>query len=418
MSTHLRRPWHWAVEHPILTVFIVALGVRVVVAVGINVMHDGTLFPDDRFFFDLANDRANGQSSGWEPYEHELFENTATFLWPLTWVFIVTGSTLLAGQLLVAIAGAGAAALTTAVGLRALRPPFAIFAGIAVTVLPSMVLWSSLTLKDAFVWCAVAGIGLAVCELSGSTTRFVVVALVTVALVILLSHLRAQSVVVAVWALAIALILGPGADRYRRAAFGILALLILPVYLGYGVAGLDYIRESSPEVEVRRGGNAVGASTALTCDASKGGLSGKIEHLPCGLPAVVLRPYPWETDGSTSVRLARLEAIVWYPLLAVSLYGLALSWPKRRWLAFPALDAGAIVLVYALTEGNIGTAFRHRAEAIWAVALFAAVAAQRIADRRRSPIREEPSQPGHGAGDVEHTAGETHATTLARGNGG
>ena len=216
----------------------------------------------------------------------------------------------------------------------------------------------------------------------GRGQRFAAVGAGIVVLLFALSHLRDQSFVIAVWALAVALLLGSGTDWPRRALFGVAVLLVLPAVLGYGLGGIPWIKDASPEVEVRRTGNAVGASTALTCDATKGGISGKIEHLPCGLPAVVLRPYPWETDGSTSVRLARLEALLWYPLLILSIYGLFRGWSRRRWLGFPALYAGAIVLVYALTEGNIGTAFRHRAEAVWAVALFAALGAQTIADRR------------------------------------
>jgi hypothetical protein len=412
VSTHLRRLWHWAVEHPILAVFIVALAVRAVVAVGINVLHDGTLFADDRFFFDLAHDKATGADAQWDPYERDLFTRTATFLWPLTGVFIVTGTTLLAGQLLVAIAGAGAAALTTAVGLRALRPPFALFAGIVVAVLPSMVLWSSLTLKDAFVWCTVAGMGLAVCELSGSARRFIAVAAVTVVLVVLLSHLRDHSTVVALWALAASLAIGPGADRRRRATFGVAMLLVMPAVLGYGVAGISFYRDATTSLEERREGNAVGASSALTCDRGRQGFEAKIEHLPCGFPAVMLRPYPWESAGSTSVRLARFEAILWYPLLAAALYGATRSWPLRRWLAFPAVNGAMIVVVYALTEGNLGTAFRHRAEAIWAVALFAAVALEKVVGRRR-----EPEVPLRGA-IREDMAMQTAPTTLTRGNGG
>jgi hypothetical protein len=385
VKARLVRLWEWALEHPVLAVFIVALAVRAVVAVGINVLHDGTLFADDRFFFFLADDRARGDTSGWAPYEHDLFDRTATFLWPLTWVFMATSSTLLAGQLLVAAAGAGAAALTTAVGLRALRPAWAIAAGLVVAVLPSMVLWSSLTLKDAFVWCTVAAIGLAVCELTGSTRRFVVVAAGTVVLLFLLAHLRDHSVVVACWALAASLAIGPGADRLRRAIFGAVVLLALPVYLGYGIAGIPYVRDANRTVEERREGNAEGAATALTCDRGRSGFSGKVEHLPCGFPAVVLRPYPWETAGSTSVRLARVEAILWYPLLAAALYGVTRSWPVRRSLAFPVVNGAAIVLVYALNEGNLGTAFRHRAEAIWAVALCAALGLEKLSDRRRAP---------------------------------
>ena len=97
--------------------------------------------------------------------------------------------------------------------------------------------------------------------------------------------------------------------------------------------------------------------------------------------------------ASTSVRLARLEALLWYPLLILSIYGLFRGWSRRRWLGFPALSAGGIVLVYALTEGNIGTAFRHRAEAVWAVALFAALGAQTIADRRARPVDAAPQEP-------------------------
>jgi hypothetical protein len=393
VKTAARGLWGWALAHPILAVFLLALVVRVVVAIGIFVVHDGTMFPDDRFFFSLADERVSGASAQWTSYEHALFDNTATFLWPLTAVFWVTGSSVLAGQLLVAVAGAGAAALTTAIGVRALRVPWAIAAGAVMATLPSVVLWSSLTLKDAFVWCVVAGIGLAVCELEGAGKRFAAVGAGIVVLLFALSHLRDQSFVIAVWALAVALLLGSGTDWPRRAFFGVAVLLVFPAVLGYGLGGIPWIRDASPEVEVRRTGNAVGASTALTCDATKGGISGKIEHLPCGLPAVVLRPYPWETDGTTSVRLARLEALLWYPLLILSIYGLLRGWSRRRWLGFPALYAGAIVLVYALTEGNIGTAYRHRAEAVWAVALFAALGAQTIADRRARSVDVDAQEP-------------------------
>jgi len=189
-------------------------------------------------------------------------------------------------------------------------------------------------------------------------------------------------------------------------------LLVMPAVLGYGVAGISFYRDATSSLEERREGNAVGASSALTCDRGRQGFEAKIEHLPCGFPAVMLRPYPWESAGSTSVRLARFEAILWYPLLAAALYGVTRSWPQRRWLAFPAVNGAMIVVVYALTEGNLGTAFRHRAEAIWAVALFAAVALEKVVGRRREP---EVALRGAIRKDM---AMQTAPTTLTRGNGG
>ena len=103
--------------------------------------------------------------------------------------------------------------------------------------LPSMVLWSSLTLKDAFVWCVLAALGLVVCELDGPPARVVGVTTAGVVLLFLMDHLRDQTFVVAVWAFALALVLGGGRQLRERAAIGVAVLVLVPALLGYGVAG-------------------------------------------------------------------------------------------------------------------------------------------------------------------------------------
>ena len=382
MKVSLIRLWAWAVEHPVLFVFAVALAARFVLAVGVSVFHDGALFPDDAYFQRLAREMANGHSAQWASYDHAVFRQTATFLLPLT-ALARLGSAVLPGQLMVATAGAGAAALTTAIGLRVLRPRWAIAAGAVMALLPSMVLWSSLTLKDAFVWCVLAGLGLVVCELDGPPARVVLVTAVGVALLCLMDHLRDQTFVVAVWAFAIALVLGGGKQMRERAAIGVAVLILLPASLGYGVAAASWLDHSINGVGIRREGNTIGAASALACAKTDSDVNGIVTHLPCGLRAVVLRPYPWEHSGSLGLNLARLETFAWYPLVALALYGLTRSWSVRRTLAFPALASVGSVIVYASVEGNLGTAFRHRAEAVWGVALLAALGAQTISDRRR-----------------------------------
>ena len=39
-------------------------------------------------------------------------------------------------------------------------------------------------------------------------------------------------------------------------------------------------------------------------------------------------------------------------------------------LAFPVLAGAATLAMYGLTEGNLGTAYRHRGEFVWVVALL------------------------------------------------
>ncbi len=113
-----------------------------------------------------------------------------------------------------------------------------------------------------------------------------------------------------------------------------------------------------------------------------------MRYLPTGVTVVGLRPWPWESSSaSLGIRFARAEALVWYPLLLLALVGITAIRRHRRTLAFPVLAGGAILMMYGLTEGNLGTAYRHRGEFVWVVALLAAIGAERIAawrsERRR-----------------------------------
>jgi hypothetical protein len=234
-------------------------------------------------------------------------------------------------------------------------------------------------------------------ELAGPLARFVAILAVGIVLLVLMDHLRDQTFIVAVWAFAAALVLGGGKQQRERALVGIAALLILPAALGYGVAGSSWIDESIHGSVVRREGNTIGADSALACADTDNDVGGIVAHMPCGLPAVLLRPYPWESGGSLGLDLARVEALLWYPLLALGLFGLTRAWPSRRALAFPVLASAGSLLVYASVEGNLGTAYRHRAEAVFGVALLAALGAQVISDRWRrepEPIAEAPVPAG------------------------
>ena len=91
------------------------------------------------------------------------------------------------------------------------------------------------------------------------------------------------------------------------------------------------------------------------------------------------------------MRLARIEALVWYPLVALALFGLAGAWRMRRALAFPVLCGGGVLAMYGLTEGNLGTAFRHRGELVWVTLLLATVGIARLAALRQPSARAAPA---------------------------
>jgi hypothetical protein len=89
--------------------------------------------------------------------------------------------------------------------------------------------------------------------------------------------------------------------------------------------------------------------------------------------------------------LARVEALAWYPLVALALFGLGGAWRRRQALAFPILSGCAVLVMYGLTEGNLGTAYRHRGELVWAVVLLATLGAERLVHRRQASTRASSS---------------------------
>jgi hypothetical protein len=107
-----------------------------------------------------------------------------------------------------------------------------------------------------------------------------------------------------------------------------------------------------------------------------------LAHLPLGLFVMLMEPVPWDSGGSLALRFARWEMILWYPALSLALIGLVAARRFLRQLLFPILFGGGLLLVAALTEGNIGTAYRHRGEFVWIVIVLAVVAGKWLVDRR------------------------------------
>jgi len=105
-----------------------------------------------------------------------------------------------------------------------------------------------------------------------------------------------------------------------------------------------------------------------------------LSYLPIGLAYAVFAPVPLSTRRIQELITAP-EMVWWYVLC---LGALVTVWRNRRgWraLAPVVLTAGGLLLVLALTEGNIGTLFRHRGMVVPFVALLAAPALAQLAGR-------------------------------------
>ena len=124
-----------------------------------------------------------------------------------------------------------------------------------------------------------------------------------------------------------------------------------------------------------------------------------LKRLPRGLINTLVRPYPWEfraisslsvSDGSSvagtvswAKLFAGLESFVWVVLYLLALVGVWGSRGKFAEMMFPIFIIVSISLSGAIVHGNLGTAFRHRGQFLFALAILASGGVQVIGDRQK-----------------------------------
>ncbi|MBK5305892.1 MAG: hypothetical protein JJD92_04310 [Frankiaceae bacterium] len=401
-------------SHPVLTVAIVALGVRLAAAVLMHVVGVWPVEPDEQQYIDLAGVIASGApASAWDPaWGHDLFVQTATYLVPVITLFKVFGAHALLAQSVSALGGAVAAAGACRLALELLPVRWAVAAGLLVAVLPSQVLWSSLVLRESAVWAALALLALC-CAIGLRTYRtahLLWLLLAAGTCLFALGHLRPYVLIVAAWSLVLATCIAGAARRAVVPAGAAVLMLVVPILTGAGVGGITLVAENVPVLASIQRHLAEGAdsaivkpapspSTTVTAQKPAGArplpdtegstARADLRDLPVGLVSVSLRPFLWERPTGLGSRFAQLENLLWLVLYAMAAIGTWCMRASRRVVAFPVIFTLGFLTMSALFEGNLGTAFRHRGQVLWAIGVLACVGAYHLVHR----VRELPEDP-------------------------
>lgn len=359
-----------AERRPVLFVFVVALVVRTVAAIALTItVGMEEKFPDTVGYDALASVWASGTDLSHDFY----FNRLGGYVLPLGVLYRLFGDHLFLGQMLAAVMGAVAAGLVSRLILEVSAARWALFGGLIVALFPSQVLWSSVALKDSTVWAITAGMALVVVWAGRSHGwRLAGCGVALAGLLFWMGHLRWPTFIVASWALVVAAALSARTGRIIRVVGALVIASVVPWYVGTGAFGIEFIRSESP-AEVRAG-NATG-DTAFVDEDEAGDVKNDLVHVPRGLGVMLLEPYPWTSFRGFEVRLAQAELFVWYPLLVLAAAGIPTFLRNLRRFAFLGVTAGGVLIVYAVYEGNFGTAFRHRAELVSGLALLAAFGA-------------------------------------------
>jgi hypothetical protein len=260
--------------------------------------------------------------------------------------------------------------------------PAALRAATFATWFPSLVLWSSLNIRDAWIVLVI----LLICRESlilqerPRLSSLLLLALGVFAIVQLRDYI--------LFAVAGPMVLSFLAWRSRNMGRN----LVLGGMVALGVIYADQSAGANrrlrtfdlEQIHTIRYWNTVGASSQFEqADISTPGKA--ILFLPKGLAYFLLAPFPWVL-GSIRQVLAAPETLFFYWLIPWMIRGIRhlIRHHLGSSLMVLLISAG-LTLGYALGEGNAGTAYRHRAQILCFFLIFAAVGLDQKPRRARGP---------------------------------
>jgi hypothetical protein len=249
-------------------------------------------------------------------------------------------------------------------------------AALFVAVMPSMVLWGSMALKDLPVtFCIVVSLSSCIDLKQKFTAR---AAIGTFLPILAIYPMRFYIVYFVIFAIVVSMILDRSLSQLTgvyRQIFVLAMFAGLFLMLGFAdQAESDASQYASLEMISRyRRGMAETANSGFYADVDISRPDSALMYLPIGLAHLLLAPFPWQMT-SLGPLIAAPETIFWWTLVPATVRGIVFSMRNRFSSSLPLLAFTAtLTLVYSLTQGNVGAAFRQRAQILVFLFIFSSV---------------------------------------------
>jgi hypothetical protein len=251
-----------------------------------------------------------------------------------------------------------------------------------VQLFPSLVLWSAVNIRDVWVIFLVVFISWKSLQLSQGYSRL---ALGQFALALfLLSRFRDYLFLVVSVPPVVALLIGNRGNLVRNFLVSSAAALAVVLLLQSGAMGARTQGQLSLEAmsEIRRDMATGGSAFEREADISTPGKA--LAFLPVGLAYFLFSPFPWQITSLLKL-FSIPEMLILYYLTPSIIRGIRHAIRQRFRESFQLLLLTTLLTVsYALGSGNVGTLYRHRAQAISFYLMFGAAGLE-VARQRRVP---------------------------------
>lgn len=247
---------------------------------------------------------------------------------------------------------------------------------------PSLVLWSCLNVRDVWVVFLIVYISWKSYQLvAGFSPTGLVHLLVAIALV---NTFRPYLYLVVALPPLAALVIGKRGHLARNVILAVLVGVATVMLVEEGVATRTTEMMDLETLAQKRKNLTFAADSSFERDADISTPAKALAFLPTGLVYFWFSPFPWQITSLLKV-LSLPEVLLVYALTPSVVRGLAWTMRHRLRDAMQILLLTALLTVsYALGSGNVGTLFRHRAQAMVFYLMFASVG---IEERQKGRAR-------------------------------
>lgn len=253
---------------------------------------------------------------------------------------------------------------------------------------PSLVLWSAVNIRD--VWVILLILLVSWKSLQVVKGRSVTALLAVIAAIYALTFLRDYLFFVVALPPLVAFLIGGRGNLGRNFLVSLLAGLGLVLLFHQNAVSERAISHLSLEAmsrvrqDMATGGSAFQENVDISTPAKA------ITFLPLGIAYFLFSPFPWQIT-STLKLFSLPEMLLIYSLAPAMLRGIRYTVRTRFREALQVLLLTSLLTVsYALGEGNVGTLYRHRAQAILFYLMFAGVGLELRRGAARAAAAHDP----------------------------
>jgi len=312
-------------------------------------------------------------------------------LYVVAFIYELVGRNTFAVQLFNAVIGAATAVIVYLIAQHLFENTrVARIAALFVAFYPSLVLWSSQALKDGPIVFLLVVSMLATLKIGERfSVKYLVILLAAVLSVLTLRFYIFYMVLTAIVGAFVIGMRSFSAKSFTRQFVVVILMGLAMTYLGitrYATRQYEVFGDLKM-VQRSRGDAATSAKSGFAADVDVSTTQGALAAIPIGMFYLLFAPLPWQL---TSVRqlITMPEMIVWWLSFPLLILGLWFTIRHRLRRVSPILlFTTLLTLGYSVFQGNVGTAYRQRAQLLVFYFIFVAVGMVLFKERREDQKR-------------------------------